>query len=300
MSAVLASDRLEFGPPPTPGALRSFGLAVLAHIFLVAALTWGVQWHSETVTITAEAELWSALPQPAAPRLVEVAPEPPAPLPPPVAAPVEPPKPAEVDIAMKREKLRLKNEKLEKLALEQQRLKNEKLEREKLRQKEQKLALEKKRLQEKQAALEKQKLAQDKQRKDAQQAQQDAKRLDALRQENLKRMAGLAGATGAQDSNGTALKSSGPSASYSQRLAPLFKRNISYPNRDVISGNPKATVEVRVSATGLIIGSRLITSSGLPTWDAAALRAVEKTERIPADENGNFVPVFPVNFGPKD
>jgi colicin import membrane protein len=35
-------------------------------------------------------------------------------------------------------------------------------------------------------------------------------------------------------------------------------------------------------------------------WDNAVLRAVEKTERIPADENGSFVSVFPVNFGPKD
>jgi colicin import membrane protein len=298
MSAVLASDRLEFSPPPTPGALRSFGLAVLAHLFLVAALTWGMQWHSETVTITAEAELWSAVPQQAAPRLVEVAPEPPAPPPPPVAAPVEAPKPAEVDIALEREKLRLKKEKLEKLALEKQQLKNEKLERDRLRQKEEKLALEKKRLQEKQAALEKQKLAQEKQRKDAQQAQQDAKRLDALRQENLKRMAGLAGASGAQGSTGTALKSSGPSASYAGRIRASIKPNIVF--AESVSGNPKAEVEVRTAPDGSIIGHKLLQSSGIKSWDEAVLKALDKVGTLPRDVDGRVPPSLIITFTPKD
>jgi len=298
MSAVLASDRLEFSPPPTPGALRSFGLAVLAHLFLVTALTWGVQWHSETVTITAEAELWSAVPQQAAPRLVEVAPEPPAPPPPPVVAPVEPPKPAEVDIAMEREKQRLKKEKLERLALEKQQLKNEKLERERLRQKDEKLALEKKRLQEKQAALEKQKLAADKQRKDAQQAQQDAKRLEGLRQENLKRMSGLAGASGAEGSTGTALKSSGPSASYAGRIRASIKPNIVF--TESVSGNPEAKVEVRTAPNGSIIGTKLQKSSGIKAWDEAVLKALDKLGTLPRDVDGRVPPSLIITFRPKD
>ena len=298
MSAVLASDRLEFSPPPTPGALRSFGLAVLAHLFLVTALTWGVQWHSETVTITAEAELWSAVPQQAAPRLVEVAPEPPAPPPPPVVAPVEPPKPAEVDIAMEREKQRLKKEKLERLALEKQQLKNEKLERERLRQKDEKLALEKKRLQEKQAALEKQKLAADKQRKDAQQAQQDAKRLEGLRQEKLKRMSGLAGASGAEGSTGTALKSSGPSASYAGRIRASIKPNIVF--TESVSGNPEAKVEVRTAPNGSIIGTKLQKSSGIKAWDEAVLKALDKLGTLPRDVDGRVPPSLIITFRPKD
>ena len=298
MSAVLASDRLEFSPPPTPGALRSFGLAVLAHLFLVAALTWGVQWHSETVSVTAEAELWSAVPQQAAPRLVEAAPEPPAPPPPPVAAPVEAPKPAEVDIALEREKQRLKKEKLEKLALEKQQLKNEKLEREKLRQKDEKLALEKKRLQEKQAALEKQKLAADKQRKDAQQAQQDAKRLEGLRQENLKRMSGLAGARGAEGSTGTGLKSSGPSAGYAGRIRASIKPNIVF--TESVSGNPEAEVEVRTAPNGSIIGSKMLKSSGIKAWDEAVLKALDKLGTLPRDVDGRVPPSLIITFRPKD
>lgn len=306
------TDRLEFAPQPTPGLPRALALAVLAHLFLLAALTWGVHWKREAVTVTAEAELWSAVPQQAAPRLVEVPPEPPqpreppvAPTPPPPAPPQAQPKLPDADIAIEREKLRLKKEQQQERQrqqeLEKQRL--EKLKLEKLKQ--EKLAAEKKRLQDKRdqdkkTAEDKKKSEQDNKRKEALQAQQEAKKIEAQRQENIKRMTGLAGATGTPGSTGTAPRSTGPSASYGQRLAALFKKNLNYPNPESISGNPKATVEVRVTASGLIMNSRLITSSGVPSWDTAALRAVEKTERIPADENGNFVPVFPVHFGPKD
>ena len=133
-----------------------------------------------------------------------------------------------------------------------------------------------------------------------QQEKLENQKIELQREANLKRIAGMAGATGASTSQGNAQKSSGPSASYSGRLAALFRKNISFASPESINGNPKATVEVRVSASGLILSSRLQSSSGVPAWDNAVLRAVEKTERIPADENGNFVSVFPVNFGPKD
>ncbi|MDO9196198.1 cell envelope integrity protein TolA [Rhodoferax sp.] len=301
-----ATDRLEFAPPPTVGLARALGLAVLAHAVLLAALTWGVHWKRDAVTVTAEAELWSAVPQQAAAKLIEVQQEPPqtreppvTPSPAPPAPPLAQPKLPNADIAIEREKLRLKKEQQQ----ERQTQELEKLKLEKLKQ--EKLAAEKKRLQDKRdqdkkTAEDKKKFEQDNQRKVALQTQQEAKKLEAQRQENIKRMTGLAGATGAPGATGTAQRATGPSATYGQRLAALFKRNLNYPNPESISGNPKATVEVRVSPSGLIMSSRLITSSGVPSWDTAALRAVEKTERIPADENGTFVPVFPVNFGPKD
>lgn len=145
------TDRFEFAPPPTPGLMRSFGLAVLAHAFLLAALTLGVQWKRDDVTLTAEAEIWSAVPQQAAPKLEEppeeptpppaqptVRPEPvpPRPVPPPIPK-IQPPEPPEVDIALEREKARLKKIKeqkqaQDKLALEQRR--DEKLRLDKLKQ----------------------------------------------------------------------------------------------------------------------------------------------------------------------
>lgn len=293
---LAATDRLEFVPPPTPGFVRSLGLAVLAHVFLVAALTWGVHWKREAVTHSVEAELWSALPQQAAPKLIEEPPQPPAPVaqasPPPVQAP---PLPSDADIALAKEKLRLKKEKqLELEQLERQRLAHLKQE---------KLLLEKKRLEEKrekdrQAAEEKRKADQEKQRKDALQAQQEAQKLEAQRQANIKRMTGLAGASGAATATGTALQSSGPSASYAGRVSARIKPNIVFV--DDVAGNPIAEVEVRAAPNGTIISRKLSKSSGVKSWDDAVLKAIDKTEKLPPDVDGRVPSALLIGFRPKD
>src|SRR3954466_13261690 len=73
----VAADRVEFMPPPQPGALRGFALALLAHLLLLVALTWGLQWKRDSQDMAAEAELWSSIPQQAAPKEVQVPPPPP-------------------------------------------------------------------------------------------------------------------------------------------------------------------------------------------------------------------------------
>src|SRR5665647_639272 len=104
-----ATDRLDFGPPHDAGSARAFMLALLVHALLIAALTWGINWKRSDRAVSFEAELWSSVPQEAAPKLVE-APPPPPPPPPPKAAEVKvaPPLP-EVDIALEQEKKRRKN-----------------------------------------------------------------------------------------------------------------------------------------------------------------------------------------------
>ena len=101
-----AADRIDFGPPRDAGSVRAFGLALLAHGLLIAALTWGVNWKRTDDTVSFEAEIWSTVRQEAAPKLVE-----PPPAPPPAPAPPEPavkPAPAapDVDIALEQEKKR--------------------------------------------------------------------------------------------------------------------------------------------------------------------------------------------------
>lgn len=362
-----ATDRLEFVPPPQPGLVRSFGLALLAHACLLAALTWGVRWKTETITtVTAEAELWSALPQQAAPKLVEVPPNPPnppapivpvlpkpvvlpkpipipTPVPPkpikaPVAAPVVPVQP-KVDIALEQEKQRLKKEKekakekerekerekekarvkekeaqkereqdkAREKAKEQEKQRLDKLKQEKIKQ--DKLQLEKDRLKETQqqeqreqarqaAAEEKKKLAQEAKRKEALQAQQDAQRIEAQRQANLKRMAGLANASGGPTATGTALQTSGPSSSYAGRIRARIKPNIVF--SDDIAGNPVAEVEVRTSPDGTIVSRKLTKSSGVKSWDEAVLRAIDKTEVLPRDVDGRVISPLTISFKPKD
>ena len=297
------THRLEFAPPPAPGLVRSFALAVLAHIFLVAALTWGVQWKHEPVTITAEAELWSALPQEAAPPLVELPPEPtpppvePKPVPPP---PQIEPKLPDADIAL--EKLRLKKEKQKELdkekELEKQRLEKIKLEQLKLEKLKQEKLLQDKRDLEKKTAEDKKKSELDSKRKETLQAQQDAKKLEAQRDANLKRMAGLAGGTGAPDSKGTALQSSGPSPGYPGRIRARIKPNIVY--TEDIKGSSMAEVEVRTAPDGTIIGRKLVKTSGDKSWEDAVLKAIDKTEVLPRDLDGRVPQILIISFRPKD
>src|SRR5438874_11897316 len=123
-----SADRLEFAPPPEPAAVRGFVLAVIAHLLLLLALTWGINWQREERSMAVEAELWSSLPQEAAP--------PPAPPQPEVkAAPVVQPAPPppvtkEPDIAVEREKKRREEE--AKRRDEQQKLAEEKKQKDEL------------------------------------------------------------------------------------------------------------------------------------------------------------------------
>ncbi|HEX5697504.1 MAG TPA: cell envelope integrity protein TolA [Rhodoferax sp.] len=305
-----ATDRLEFAPPATPGVVRAVMLALVAHALLIAALTWGVHWQRDAEIITAEAELWAAVPAAAAPRLQAPPPEPsppekprpvvkaapvPAPAPAPVVAPVvAPPK---VDIALEQENRRLQKQKQLELEKQQDKLKQEKLKQEQLKAdklkqdklKEEKIKADKLKL----AQAEKDRLAQEKK-----QAEQQARQLEAQRAENLKRISGLAGASGGPTASGTALKSAGPSATYAGRIIARVKPNIVF--TESISGNPTAVVEVRASPDGTIVARKLIQSSGVKAWDEAVLRAIDKTEVLPRDTDGRVPSPLEISFRPKD
>ncbi len=273
-----ATDRLAFAPPATPGLLRSVALAVLAHTLLVAALTWGVRWKHDDRIVAVEAELWASVPVQAAPPLVEEPPPPPAP---PVPEPAKAePIVSNADIALARAKERKDKEKLLK----------EKLDKEK-REKE-KLAVEKKAAEEKkQKELAAQKAEQLK-------AQQETKLAEKRRQENIQRMTGLAGASGGPSATGTALKSADPSAGYQGRISARIKPNIVF--TEDISDNPRVEVTVRTSPDGSIVGSSIRKSSGNKAWDEAVLKAIDKTEVLPRDVNGQVPSSLVIGFRPRD
>ena len=266
--------------------------ALFMHLLLLAALTWGVQWKTQPNTLSASAELWSAVPVEAAPAANEPEPTPPQPVPPP--EPVNavepkpepkptPPAPPKVDAAAEREAadIALKKEKEKKL----QEKKEAELEKKKKLEKEKEKALKKE-------------VAEAKAKLDAKKAAAEEKRTEALRNENLKRMQGMAGASGDENSKGTALKASGPSASYAGRIRARIKPNITF--TEDVAGNPKAEVEVRTSPDGTIISRKLLSSSGNKAWDEAVLKAIDKTATLPRDEDGRVPPVLEISFRPKD
>jgi len=316
------ADRLDFAPPNTPGRWRALILALVVHGLLLAGLTWSVRWKHDTQELSADAELWSAVPAEAAPKLVELPPEPeqpeppvpptpPAPPPPPqpVVTPPAPP-PPQVDIALEQEKQRLKKEQARLEELKQEKLRQklekeredklekarlEKLKQDKLKQeqvKQEKLKAEQDKLKAEQVAKAQQNAV------DKKKAEQEAKQLEAQRNKQLQRVLGMAGASGGANATGTALKSSGPSASYGGKIRATVKPKIVF--TDDIQGNPTTEVEVRAAPDGTIVGRKITKSSGVKEWDEAVIRAIDKTEVLPRDIDGSMPSSLILVFRPKD
>ncbi|PUE26277.1 protein TolA [Limnohabitans sp. JirII-29] len=302
------AQHLEFAPPPPPGTGRSLTLALFVHALLLVALTAGIQWNQDN-PLSAEAELWSAVPQAAAPKLVEV--EPPPPPPPAPKEVVKPPPPApdrEADIALAKKRKQLDDEKKLQQAKEAERRQAElkKAEQKKADEKKAKLKAEedKRQLDAKREEERKDKERKDKEakklqaQKEAKQAAEDAKKLEAIRNENMKRIAGLAGATGGDNATGSALRSAGPSDSYGGRIRARIKPNIVF--TEEVVGNTPAEVEVRCAPDGTIVGKKLVKSSGNLAWDNAVLKAIDKTEVLPRDVDGRVHSPLLISFRPKD
>jgi len=319
------AKHLEFAPPPPKGTVSSVGAALVVHALLIMALTAGVQWKQDN-SLSVEAELWSAVPMAAAPALVEVEPPPP---PPPAPKPEPAPKPAvkvpeppapnrDADIALAKKRKVEEEKKLQDAVKAEERrkedVKKEAEKKAKAKLDEDKRKLETKKEEERKdkerQEKEKQKEREEKDRKDKeakkQQAQKDskaaaeeAKKLDAIRKENMKRIEGLAGASGNENATGTAMKASGPSDSYGGRIRARVKPNITF-DPSSVSGNPAAEVEVRCAPDGTIVSKKLVKSSGNSAWDNAVLKAIDKTEILPRDTDGRVHSPLLLVFKPND
>jgi colicin import membrane protein len=319
------AKHLEFAPPPDAGTGRALAAALFVHGLLLVALTAGIQWQKDD-PLSAEAELWSAVPMAAAPPLAAVEPPPPpepSPQPKPEPAPkpvvVKPPPPednreAEIALAKRRKQLDDEKKLLEakeaekRKQLERQKEEDKKAElkkaqekKDKLKAEEEKRKLDAKRDDERKEKERKEAKKQQEQKeaqKATKQAAEDAKKLDAIRDENMRRIAGMAGATGSENSTGTALRASGPSDSYGGRIRARIKPNITF-TEDIASNTP-AEVEVRCAPDGTIVGRKLVKSSGSTAWDNAVLKAIDKTEVLPRDTDGRVHSPLIISFRPRD
>lgn len=294
MNATVLPSRDPFKPRSAQRTGPALGLALFAHALLIVALAFGVNWHTSEPTSIA-AELWSATPQAAAPRAVEPPPPPPAPAeakkPEPVVAPPKPQAPALPDPQIAIEKAKRDEAKRQQAEEDARQQKTEQAQRAKDELAQKKAAADKL-AKDKADADKADKLAKEKAEK------ADAAKQAAAREANLKRMQGLAGATGGATDTGSALHSSAPSASYAGRIVARIKPNIVL--TDAVDGNPTATVEVKLAPDGTIIGKRLVKGSGSKAWDDAVLRAIERTEILPRDTDGRVRTPIEIAFKPLD
>ncbi len=259
-AATLGRD--AFMPRPPRGMGPGLVLALLVHTLLVAALAFSVNWHASSPAV-AEAELWAAVPQIAAPRAVEVEP------PKPVVQPVKPPPPVP--------RAEPEPQKIPDASIAIEKAKKEEAKREQLKEKEE-------------AALKK---------KEAEKERKAEEALVEAHERNIKRILGQAEATGSAGSTGTALQNKAPSDGYGGRVKARVKPKIVF-DVDSIEGNPVAEVEVRCAPDGTIVSRKIVKSSKVPSWDEAVLRAIDKTEILPRDLDGRVPALLTLVFSPRD
>lgn len=288
MAAATMHDLLL--PRPPGGLVPGAALALLAHAVMLLALTSMVNWRTsppEAVT----AELWSAVPQMAAPPAPEPAPAPP---PPPTPAPTPAPPPPKAEPVQPDPQIAIAQAKAERERIE--RAEREKLEKQQAREKAKERA-ERERAEKERVRKEQESVAKAKADAEAKKAKAEEERLAQQRQKNLERMMGQVGASGVSTA-GTAAQSSGPSASYAGRLVAAIKPNIVF--TEAISGNPAAEVEVRAGPSGSIIARRIVRSSGNKDWDEAVLRAIDRTANLPRDVDGRVPSTLTMVFRPQE
>ncbi len=312
--------------PQEPGRLRALGLAILVHLLLLGFLWFGVSWQSDT-PVAVEAEIWNPVVREAAP----LPPPPPEPVPePPKPVPVaEPPRPAPApepakaslpnpDIALEKEKEKKRKQDKEEAERKKKALIEEKLAEKKAHDEEEKrkkLAEAQEKEKKKLAELEKQKQAEEQKRKE-QAAAEEKKRLaeeqqrkqeeaaaeqraKKRREDDLRRQMQLAGDGRAGDAE----KSQGPRSdgSYARRVAGLIKSHTILPQSD-IPGNPAVEFVIELQPDGGLRGEPKMTrSSGIPAFDLAVRRAIEKSTPFPPDPATGKVPSsISISHRPKD
>jgi colicin import membrane protein len=254
------TEPVHYSIPKEPGGRGSLVLALVVHLALLAFLWIGVSWQSHEHG-GVEAEVWDtqqreAAPKPPDPVIEEklvVKPEP--------DKPVEKTQVAKADIALEQEKKR-KEEAKNKAEDE----KRQKLEDEKRKKTE---AAEKR----------KQELA-------------DQKNREKLRNEEMRRIAGATGTGG----TGSASRSTGNDRldpGYARKLGTIIRRNTAFVVPNSLDGNPTVEYAIALSQDGHLQGKpRIRKPSGVPGFDEAVLRAIEKSAPFPPDSTGKVPPSF--------
>jgi colicin import membrane protein len=250
------------------GKLPAGLLAILVHVAFFILLVFGVTWHTQSpapVTV----DLWESLPSTPKAASVEPAPRPKEETPPPEPKPKPKPEPkAEPEPAPKPD-----------IALK------EKEEKKKLEEKKRKQELEKKR--EEESKKEEERERQEKLK------EEQAKKLAAQKEAQAKARAEQAATTAADAKVND----------YVAKIQAKIRSNTIIPP-DVV-GNPEVVYEITLLPTGEVLEVRLVKGSGFSSYDAAAERAIRKSQPlpIPKDDPSLFANKFRVgnySFRPND
>ncbi len=88
-----------------------------------------------------------------------------------------------------------------------------------------------------------------------------------------------------------------PRHSYGDRVTAAVRPNIVFSNN--VPGNPAVEYTLALRPDGRIMDARLSKASGVPEWDAAALRAILRTDRMPLTDDGTVPSTMVLVLRPK-
>ncbi len=253
----------HYSIPKEPGGRGALVLAVVVHLALLVFLWIGVSWKSQEHG-GVEAEVWDTQYREAAPKQPEQVQEERAvskPEPTPVDKPVEKPQPAKVDIALEQEKKR--KEEAKKKSEDDKR----------------------------------QKLDDDKRKKaDAAEKRKQDLAIEKQRNEEMRRIAGTGGSGSAPRSTGNNRGDPG----YGNLVGAKIRSNTAFVVPGNLDGNPAVEYAIELLPDGSLRTSpRKLKSSGVPGFDDAVQRAIEKSVPFPRDRTGNVPSSFTLIHRPK-
>jgi colicin import membrane protein len=148
-------------------------------------------------------------------------------------------------------------------------------------------------------AEKKRKLAEAEKKKRAQ-AAEEAKAAEQRRIEDLSRMTAQAAGSGG---NGEAARSQGAAradAGYAAKVGGKIKSNTIFNVPDELANNPAVEYSVDLLPDGSVRSIRKLKGSGVPGFDEAVKRAIEKSQPFPPDKSGRAPSGFTVSHKPKD
>jgi colicin import membrane protein len=86
---------------------------------------------------------------------------------------------------------------------------------------------------------------------------------------------------------------------YAASIQAAIRPNITF-DPGSIFGDPAVEIQVGLKPDGSIMNAYIVKTSGVRSWDVAALSALAKTERLPIDENGRVPPTLLITMRPRE
>jgi colicin import membrane protein len=324
--ALTAGGRVR-PPAGRRGLGRAIAFALAVHLLLFAMLFVGLKWQTRRDE-PVQAELWVP-PSSAGPKPVAVPPDPapdpdpepkpepkPEPTPAPVPVPIPVPiKPAEINTeqvkrkeAERKQAERAALERLEaarkdaaRKEAERKELARKDAERKEVARKEAAQTAQAKKRQDEQTRRDAdEKRAEERRRQEAQ-ARRDAQASEARRAEDIRRLQNQAGNAGIPSDTAAKGAAGGQlDAGYAGRLAAAIRSNTTFQTTADLDGNPRAIFLVQLRPDCSLISVKLRKSSGIPAWDQAAERGIERTDPFPRPSGSACQPEIEITRGPRD